>query len=67
MERACELVELLDAGDVMDGVIIDKHFDENAKSLDIYFYFLIYLAHIKIFFPSFFSFYFGQYFYLFGN
>ena len=32
LERACELVELLDAGDVMDGVIIDKHFDENAKT-----------------------------------
>ena len=25
LERACELVELLDAGDVMDGVIVDDH------------------------------------------
>ena len=25
LERACELVEMLDAGDVMDGVIVDDH------------------------------------------
>ncbi len=25
LERACELVEMLDAGDVMDGVIMDDH------------------------------------------
>ncbi len=31
LERACELVEMLDAGDVMDGVIIDKHFDETSR------------------------------------
>ncbi|MEE1057381.1 MAG: phenylalanine--tRNA ligase subunit beta [Acutalibacteraceae bacterium] len=31
LERACELVEMLDAGDVMDGIIIDKHFDETAR------------------------------------
>lgn len=31
LERACELVEMLDAGDVMDGTIIDKHFDETAR------------------------------------
>lgn len=31
LDRACELVEMLDAGDVMDGVIIDKSFDENER------------------------------------
>ncbi len=31
LDRACELVEMLDAGDVMDGIIVDKHFDENAR------------------------------------
>lgn len=31
LNRACELVEMLDAGDVMDGVIIDKHFDETSR------------------------------------
>lgn len=31
LNRACELVEMLDAGDVMDGVIIDKHFDETNR------------------------------------
>lgn len=31
LERACELVELLDAGDVLDGTVLDKHFDENKR------------------------------------
>ncbi|MFR1214416.1 MAG: hypothetical protein ACLSCV_06550 [Acutalibacteraceae bacterium] len=32
MERACELVELLDAGDVLDDVIIDDHSSPNKTN-----------------------------------
>lgn len=33
LERACELVELLDAGDVMDGVIRDGHFQSGRRKI----------------------------------
>ncbi|MGN1050888.1 MAG: phenylalanine--tRNA ligase subunit beta, partial [Acutalibacteraceae bacterium] len=33
--RACELVEMLDAGDVMDGVIMDKHFSEHRHTIKL--------------------------------
>lgn len=34
LERACELVEMLDAGDVMDGMIIDSHFEKTERKID---------------------------------
>ena len=33
LERACELVEMLDAGDVMDGMIIDKQFEKTQHTI----------------------------------
>lgn len=33
LERACELVELLDAGDVMDGVIVDKCYEKQNHTI----------------------------------
>ena len=33
LDRACELVELLDAGDVTDGVVCDKHFKEGHRKV----------------------------------
>ena len=31
LDRACELVELLDAGDVLDGVLMDSHFSSDRR------------------------------------
>lgn len=33
LERACELVELLDAGDVMDDYMIDRHYDSERRKI----------------------------------
>ncbi|QAT50010.1 phenylalanine--tRNA ligase subunit beta [Caproiciproducens sp. NJN-50] len=33
LDRACELVELLDAGDVTDGIIEDRHFSEEPRRI----------------------------------
>lgn len=33
LERACELVELLDAGDVMDGILMDKQYEEGNHTI----------------------------------
>lgn len=33
LERACELVELLDAGDVMDGVVADSCFEKEQRTI----------------------------------
>jgi phenylalanyl-tRNA synthetase beta chain len=33
LERACELVELLDAGDVMDGVLMDSRYQEQPRRI----------------------------------
>ncbi len=33
LERACELVELLDAGDVMDGIIVDDHSSKERRRI----------------------------------
>lgn len=33
LERACELVELLDAGDVMDGVVMDSCFEKEQRTI----------------------------------
>lgn len=33
LERACELVELLDAGDVMDDIIIDSHYTKENHTI----------------------------------
>ncbi len=35
LERACELVELLDAGDVMDGQIMDSHFSGECRRIHL--------------------------------
>ena len=35
LERACELVELLDAGDVMDGRIMDAHFSDERHRIHL--------------------------------
>ena len=35
LERACELVEMLDAGDVMDGKIMDTHFDAERRRIHL--------------------------------
>lgn len=35
LERACELVELLDAGDVMDGVLMDDHSSKEPRRLPL--------------------------------
>ncbi len=35
LERACELVEMLDAGDVMDGKIMDAHFDPEPRRVHL--------------------------------
>ncbi|WP_050698342.1 phenylalanine--tRNA ligase subunit beta [Anaeromassilibacillus senegalensis] len=35
LERACELVELLDAGDVMDGVVVDNHSGSERRRIHL--------------------------------
>ncbi len=35
LERACELVELLDAGDVLDDVITDSHFESGRRRIHL--------------------------------
>lgn len=35
LNRACELVELLDAGDVMDGIIVDDHSKTEPKKIPL--------------------------------
>lgn len=35
LNRACELVEMLDAGDVMDGMIIDNHFEPKKYTIKL--------------------------------
>ena len=35
LDRACELVELLDAGDVMDGVIVDDYSDKERRRIPL--------------------------------
>ena len=35
LERACELVELLDAGDVMDGVLMDNHSSSDRRRIHL--------------------------------
>ena len=35
LERACELVELLDAGDVLDGVVVDDHSSSERRRIHL--------------------------------
>lgn len=35
LERACELVELLDAGDVMDGILMDDHSSSDRRRIHL--------------------------------
>ena len=35
LDRACELVELLDAGDVLDGVLMDSHFSSDRRRIPL--------------------------------